>query len=141
MGVLRTALALSVPAAVLGGVCVRSQANDSGPVRPSIPYVATHSDVVRDMLWMANVGEDDVVYDLGSGDGRIVIAAVRDFRARRAVGIEIDPDLVRQSRKNAENAGVAERVEFIEGDLFKQDLRQATVVTLFLEPDRVRPRK
>ena len=102
------------------------------PLRPSIPYVATRNDAVQDMLYIANVGKEDVVYDLGSGDGRIVIAAVRDFGARRAVGIEIDPERIRESRENAEKAGVADRVEFIQGDLFTNDLRQASVVTLFL---------
>lgn len=130
MSISRTVLSVAI--AVSGVFCQSSQANDGQPTRSSIPYVATHSDSVRDMLWMANVGKDDVVYDLGSGDGRIVIAAVRDFGARRAVGIEIDPKLIQQSRKNAEKAGVADRIEFIQGDLFKQDFRQATVVTLFL---------
>jgi hypothetical protein len=102
------------------------------PARPSIPYVATRSDTVRDMLWMASVGKDDVVYDLGSGDGRIVIAAVRDFGAHRAVGIEIDPNRIRESQKNAQEAGVTDRVEFLKGDLFTSDFRQASVVTLFL---------
>ena len=102
------------------------------PARPSIPYVATRNDTVQDMLWIANVGKDDVLYDLGSGDGRIVIAAVRDFDVRRAVGIEIDPKRIRESRKNARKAGVTDRVEFIEGDLFMSDFRQASVVTLFL---------
>jgi len=71
---------------------------------PSIPYVVSHSDAVQDMLWMTNVGEDDIVYDLGSGDGRIAIAAVRDFGARRAVGVEIDPKLVSKSRDSARAA-------------------------------------
>jgi hypothetical protein len=109
----------------------------------AIPYVATRSDAVRDMLWMANVGTNDVVYDLGSGDGRIVLAAVRDFGARRAVGIEIDAERVRESRKQAEQAGVSDRVEFIQGDLFTNDIREASVVTLFLghEPNlKLRPK-
>jgi len=113
------------------------------PARTSVPYIASRHDAVRDMLWLADVGKDDVVYDLGSGDGRIVIAAVRDFGARRAVGIEIDPNLVRQSRENARKAGVTEKVEFIKGDLFTNDFRQASVVTLFLghEPNiKLRPR-
>jgi predicted RNA methylase len=63
---------------------------DTASPHSSIPYVATRNDAVRDMLWMANVGKDDIVYDLGSGDGRIVIAAVRDFSARQAVGVEND---------------------------------------------------
>ncbi len=102
------------------------------PAHPSIPYVATRNDTVQDMLWIANVGKDDVVYDLGSGDGRIVIAAVRNFSARRAVGIEIDPERIGESRKNTQKAGVTDRVEFMQGDLFTTDFRQASVVTLFL---------
>ena len=101
-------------------------------IRSSIPYVATRHDAVQDMLWMANVGNDDVVYDLGSGDGRIVIAAVRDFGARQAVGVEIDPARIQESRENAKKAGVTDRVEFIQGDLFTIDFRPASVVTLFL---------
>ncbi len=125
------------------GAGVRCAETNTSPVRSSIPYVATRHDTVRDMLWMANVGKDDVVYDLGSGDGRIVIAAVRDFGARRAVGIEIDPELIRESRENAHKAGVTDRVEFIQGDLFTNDFRQASVVTLFLghKPNiRLRPK-
>jgi SAM-dependent methyltransferase len=99
---------------------------------PSIPYVATRNDTVRDMLWIANVGKDDIVYDLGSGDGRIVIAAVRDFGARQAVGIEIDPNRIEESRKNAQKAGLTNRIKFIQGDLFTTDFSQANVVTLFL---------
>ena len=85
------------------------------------------------MLQMANVGPDDVVLDLGSGDGRIPIAAARDFGAR-AVGIEIDPGLVLLARDEARTAGVADRVEFKEGDMYEADLSAATVVTLFLNP-------
>jgi len=98
----------------------------------AIPYVATRNDAVQNMLWMADTGKNDVVYDLGSGNGRIAIAAVRDFAARRAVGVEIDPKLIQQSRENARKAKVADRVEFIQGDLFAADIREATVVALFL---------
>ncbi len=98
----------------------------------SIPYVATRFDAVRDLLWMAEVGTNDVVYDLGSGDGRIVIAAVRDFHARKAVGIEINPDLVRESRENAAKAGVTNGVQFIQGDLFTSDFSEASVAVLYL---------
>lgn len=125
------------------GVWVCCAQTDTLHARTSIPYVATRNDAVRDMLWLANVGKDDVVYDLGSGDGRIVIAAVRDFGARRAVGVEIAPERVQESQVNARKAGVADRVEFIQGDLFTNDLRQATVVTLFLghQPNiNLRPR-
>ena len=105
----------------------------SVPHTPStIPYVPTRHDTVRDLLWLADVGTNDVVYDLGSGDGRVVIAAVRDFGARRAVGIEVNPQLVRESRENAAQAGVASRVEFIQGDLFTNDFSLANVVVLYL---------
>jgi len=100
--------------------------------KSSIPYVATRNDAVQDMLWMANVGKDDIVYDLGSGDGRIVIVAVRDFGARRAVGIEKDSQRIRESWENAREAEVSDRVEFIQGDLFTIDISEASVVTMFL---------
>lgn len=106
------------------------------------PYVPTPEHVVLQMLELADVSSEDVVYDLGSGDGRIVIAAARDFGAR-GVGIEIDPELIKQARRNAEAAGVADRVEFRQGDLFEADLSDATVVTLYLWPDmnnRLRPK-
>ncbi len=139
----RTVLGICVVLAVLASSYAGSGETNTSPVRSSIPYVATRNDAVQDMLWMATVGKDDVVYDLGSGDGRIVIAAVRDFGARRAVGIEIDPQRIRESRENAQKAGVTERVEFIQGDLFANDFREASVVTLFLghEPNiKLRPK-
>jgi len=88
------------------------------------------------------ISKDDVIYDLGSGDGRIVIAAARDFGAR-AVGIEIDPRLVAQSALSAERAGVAGRVRFFHQDLFQADLSPATVVMLYLSEEvnmRLRPK-
>lgn len=98
----------------------------------SITFVATPEETVRDMLWMARVKPDDIVYDLGSGDGRIAIAAARDFGVTRAVGIENDPTLVEKSREAAEDAGVSDRVSFIEGDMFASDFSEATVVTVFV---------
>jgi len=98
--------------------------------------------VVEEMLRLAAVGKGDVVYDLGSGDGRLVIAAARDFGAR-AVGIEIEPRLVAASAGYARRAGVAHRVSFLEQDLFQADLGPATVVTLYLTRDlnlRMRPK-
>lgn len=98
--------------------------------------------VVRAMLELATVGPDDVVYDLGSGDGRIVITAAREFGAR-GVGIEIDPKLVERARQNAVSGGVADRVEFRVGDMYQADVRPATVVTLFLHPEpnlKLRPK-
>jgi ribosomal protein L11 methylase PrmA len=85
------------------------------------------------MLDLAQVNASDVVYDLGSGDGRIPIAAARRFGAR-GVGIEIDPKLVQESEENARRAGVEQLVRFITGDLFAADIRDATVVMLFLMP-------
>lgn len=99
--------------------------------RPDVIYVPTPAPVVDAMLALAEVGEGDVLYDLGSGDGRIPIAAATKFGIR-AVGIEIDPDLVATARANAHAAGVAGQVEFRQQDLFQADIGEATVVTLYL---------
>ena len=98
-----------------------------------VPFVESPEPVVNKMLELAEVGKDDVVYDLGSGDGRIVISAAKQYGAR-GVGIEIKPRLVEQARKNAKQAGVSDRVTFKQGDLFKADISDATVVTLYLLP-------
>lgn len=103
------------------------------PTQSDVPYVPTPEPVVDRMLELADVGPDDVVYDLGSGDGRIVIRAARKYGAR-GVGIEIDPELVKEARQNAKNAGVSDLVEFRQGDLFKADFSDATAVTLYLLP-------
>ena len=105
---------------------------DPGVVE-DVPYVATPPAVVDEMLRAAAVGRDDVVYDLGSGDGRVVITAARKFGAR-AVGVEIDARMVALSRANASRAGVASRVQILQQDMFTTDLRDATVVTLYLAP-------
>ena len=94
-------------------------------------YVPTSDTVVNAMLKLANVTKDDVVYDLGSGDGRIVIAAARNYGAR-GVGIDIDPERIEESNENATKAGVTDKVEFIEADLFESDFSEASVVTLYL---------
>jgi cyclopropane fatty-acyl-phospholipid synthase-like methyltransferase len=100
-----------------------------------VPYVPTPPPVVEAMLKLAGVKAGDVVYDLGCGDGRIVIAAVKDFGAKRGVGIDLDPDQVKQSQGNAKAAGVADKVEFKQGDVLKLDsVADATVVTLYLSP-------
>ncbi|MFO7277151.1 MAG: class I SAM-dependent methyltransferase [Pseudomonadota bacterium] len=107
-----------------------------------VPYVRTPERVVVAMLRLAGVDENDVVYDLGSGDGRIVIEAARRFGAR-GVGIDIDPERIREANENARAAGVADRVRFIQQDMFEADLREATVVTLYLVPQfnqRLRPK-
>ena len=98
---------------------------------PDIYFVGTPQPIVDAMLRLARVTSDDVVYDLGSGDGRIVILAAQKYGAR-GVGIEIDPKLVARSREIAREAGVEDKVSFIEGDLFKADVSAATVVTLWL---------
>lgn len=113
-----------------------------GFVVPGAPYVATPESVGHEMLRLAGVGPDDVVYDLGSGDGRLVIAAARDFGAR-GVGVEINPQLVGESQERAVRAGVADRLRFVWQDLFVTPLREATVVTLYLGDAlnlRLRPR-
>ncbi|MEI2415777.1 methyltransferase domain-containing protein [Orrella sp. JC864] len=100
-----------------------------------VPYVPTPEAVVQAMLRLADVRPDDYVIDLGSGDGRIAIAAVRDRQARGALGVDIDPDRVAEARANARNAGVADKVQFRQQDLFKTDFSQATVLTMYLLPD------
>ena len=98
--------------------------------------------VVRTMLQVAGVGPQDIVFDLGSGDGRIPIAAAQEFGAR-GVGIEIDPALVARAEANARKAGVADRVEFRVGDMYGADISAASVVTLFLHPEpnlKLRPK-
>ena len=94
------------------------------------------------MLKVAKVGKNDILYDLGSGDGRIVITAAKRF-GTRGVGVDIDPARIREARENAVKAGVAEKVKFLQQDLFETDIREATVVTLFLLPEvnlRLRPK-
>jgi SAM-dependent methyltransferase len=104
------------------------------PVRqPDIYFVPTSDEVADAMLQLASVRPDDVVYDLGSGDGRIVILAAQKYGAR-GVGIEIDRQLVERSREVARQGEVADRATFIQGDLFEADIRPATVVTLYLSP-------
>jgi hypothetical protein len=100
--------------------------------RPTLaPYVPTPQDVVDRMLAFAQVTSNDVVYDLGSGDGRIVITAAKKYGAR-GVGIDIDPERIAESRRNARDAGVTALVEFRRGDILQADVSKATVVTLYL---------
>ena len=109
---------------------------------PDVIYVPTPHEVVDDMLRLANVGKNDILYDLGSGDGRIPIAAAKKFGIK-AVGIDIDPERIKEATANAKKAGVSHLVTFRQEDLFKADFREATVVTLYLLPDlnvKLRPR-
>jgi precorrin-6B methylase 2 len=97
------------------------------------PFITTPPDVVASMLRFAGTGPADLVVDLGSGDGRIVIAAAREFGAR-GLGIELDAALVEKSRDNARAAGVAERASFLRGNVLSADISQASVVTIYLLP-------
>ena len=110
--------------------------------QPEVPYVPTTDEAVQAMLKLADVKKTDIVYDLGCGDGRIVIAAAKNYGAR-GVGIDIDPQRIREARENAKKAGVENLVRFEEKDLFDSDFHDATVVTLFLLPTinlRLRPK-
>lgn len=100
---------------------------------PDVIYVPTPQDVVDAMLKLAQVGPNDVLYDLGSGDGRIPITAAKTYGIR-AVGIDIDPQRIREANENARAAGVTDKVRFLNQDLFTTDIREATVVTLYLLP-------
>lgn len=100
---------------------------------PDVIYLPTPPEVVKAMLQLAKVSGSDVIYDLGCGDGRIVIEAAKSVGAR-GVGIDIDPERIAEANANARAAGVASRVQFRQDDLFQTDFREATVVTLYLLP-------
>jgi SAM-dependent methyltransferase len=104
-----------------------------GTVKLDVPYVPTPEAVVERMLEMAKVRGGDLLYDLGCGDGRIVIMAAQKYGAR-GVGYDIDPQRIAESNENAKKAGVTDRVRFVRGDLFAADLSDASVVTLYLLP-------
>ncbi|MGE3840176.1 MAG: cyclopropane-fatty-acyl-phospholipid synthase family protein [Vicinamibacterales bacterium] len=138
----RVALVLVLTTAV----CFSSQhlfAQAAAPTRtPDVIYVPTPEVVVDAMLKVAKVTKDDVVYDLGCGDGRIVIAAAQKYGAR-GVGIDIDPQRIAEANANAKKAGVTERVKIMQADLFTTNLSEATVVTLYLLPSlnvKLRPK-
>ncbi|MGE3956706.1 MAG: methyltransferase domain-containing protein [Vicinamibacterales bacterium] len=129
-------MALVAWCAVAGLVCgpAYAPAHAQGQQPLDVIYVPTPDAVVRSMLLTARVGPGDIVYDLGSGDGRIPIAAVRDFGATRGIGIELDPARIQEARANAAAAGVADRVQFLEQDLFAADFSGATVIAMYLLP-------
>jgi SAM-dependent methyltransferase len=109
--------------------------------RPDVIFVPTRELVIEAMLKAAKVGPNDIVYDLGCGDGRIVVAAAK--LGARAVGIDIDPVRIKEANENAAKAGVTGKVQFRQEDLFQADIREATVVTLYLLPSlnvKLRPR-
>jgi hypothetical protein len=120
--------------AILAFSC--ANAADLEPTKDAGPYVPSPQSVVSDMLRYADVGPADFLIDLGSGDGRIVLTAAKVFGAR-GFGVEIKEDLVRRSNEAAQKEGLAERVKFMKQDLFKTDMSQATVITMYLLPDTV----
>jgi cyclopropane fatty-acyl-phospholipid synthase-like methyltransferase len=134
---------LSIAALVLGAfVCTplaRQQAGTATQTttpqlrQPDVVFVPTPQEVVDVMLEMANVTKNDVVYDLGSGDGRIPITAATKYGAR-AIGIDINPQRIAEANQNLTQAGVGDRVRFLNQDLFETDISEATVVTLYLLP-------
>jgi ribosomal protein L11 methylase PrmA len=120
-------------------VCAQAQ---KAPRTPDVIYVPTPQEVVEDMLRLVNVKKGDVLYDLGSGDGRIPITAAKLYGVR-AIGIDIDPQRIAEAQENAKKAGVTHLVEFRQADLFMSDFREASVVTLYLLPElnvKLRPR-
>jgi hypothetical protein len=116
--------------------CGLAVAQDLQPIKDAGPYVPSPQSVVSDMLRYADVGANDFLIDLGSGDGRIVLTAAKVFGAR-GFGVEIKDELVKKSNEAAKNEGLADRVRFMKQDLFKTDMSQATVITMYLLPDTV----
>jgi cyclopropane fatty-acyl-phospholipid synthase-like methyltransferase len=126
---------LRLSCALLLAAAMPLAAQGRGTLRPlDVPFATTPHAAVAKMLEMAKVGPEDMVYDLGSGDGRIVIAAARDFGARAAIGVDLDPKRVAEGEENARQAGVADRVRFIRGDAFKVDFSEATVLAMYMSP-------
>jgi ribosomal protein L11 methylase PrmA len=124
------------------GTCVFAQQVDDEEQVGDVPYVPTPPEVVEVMLKLGNVGSKDFVIDLGCGDGRIVITAAQKYGARGR-GIDLNPVRIEEALGNLAKAGVSDRVKFVEGNLFEADLKDATVVTLYLLPDvnlRLRPK-
>lgn len=119
------------------------QADDQQPDKIVIRYVPTPAEVVEEMLKLAEVGKDDIVYDLGCGDGRIVVTAVDKFSAKRGVGVDLDPQRIQESKTNARDHKVDGKVEFRQGDVLDiKDLSNASVVTIYMSDDlnlRLRP--
>ena len=127
-------------AALLSGIPLAAQDTD---VHRDVPYVPTPPDVVESMLKLGSAHAGDVHYDLGCGDGRIVIMAVQKFGAARGTGYDIDPQRIKEANENAKQAGVTDKVKFILGNLFDADFRDASIVTLYLLPDvnlKLRPK-
>ncbi len=139
---------MNIPAAFLMSTllwgCALSNPPKEPPKKPAldVPYEPTSFGIAKEMLNLARVTSKDLVYDLGCGDGRIVIMAAKE-RGARGVGVDLDPERIRESRENARAAGVSHLVRFFEQNLFDTDIRQATVVMLYLYPEvnlKLRPK-
>jgi SAM-dependent methyltransferase len=128
---IKLALALVLTVAVAATTALGQAPTQQKVREPDVQYVPTPQPVVNEMLKLTKVTKNDVVYDLGSGDGRILITAAKVHGAR-GVGYDIDPERVREATENAVKAGVDKRVRFVLGDLFEADMKEATVVTLYL---------
>jgi SAM-dependent methyltransferase len=142
LSTLAAAFALAVPARGQEPAPERRVFLKPREAKKDVPYVPTSPEVVRAMIALAAVKSGDVVYDLGCGDGRIVIAAVQ-VAGVRGVCVDIDPERIADSRRNAAAAGVEDRIRFVRGDLFQVPIADATVVMMYLLPEvnlRLRPR-
>jgi ribosomal protein L11 methylase PrmA len=132
-----TLRSLTLCSALIAAVAVPAAAQTTaqpGQLRtPDVIFVPTPQEVVDAMLEVAKVTKNDVVYDLGSGDGRIPITAAKKYGAR-AIGIDIDPQRIKEANANAQSAGVTDKVKFLNQDLFTTDISEASVVTLYLLP-------
>jgi ribosomal protein L11 methylase PrmA len=136
-------IALAVACSLAAPLPLLAQAQKQPATQyPDVIFVPTPQEVVEDMLRLANVQKGDVLYDLGSGDGRIAITAARKYGIK-ATGIDIDPERIREANENAKKAGVTNLVQFRQENLFTADFRDATVITLYLLPDlnvKLRPK-
>jgi ribosomal protein L11 methylase PrmA len=132
MSIRTVAVLATIVVASVSGVSVAA-AQEPPARRPDVIYVPTPEAVVEAMLQVANVGKNDIVYDLGCGDGRIPVTAAKKYGAR-GIGIDIDPQRIKEANENVAKNNVGDRVKIVQGDLFEQDLSQATVVTLYLLP-------
>jgi SAM-dependent methyltransferase len=129
-------------ASILAGVLLACTAAAQVPVHLDVPYVPSPNAIVDGMLKLAGVKKGDVVYDLGCGDGRIVIAAARDYGAK-GVGVDLNPERIQEAKDNAQKAAVEHMVRFEQNDLFKANIAEASVVTLYLLPtvnEKLRPK-
>lgn len=135
--IMRARLLMMAAAALLlsGGVAAQVKFQGDGNVNLDVPYVPTPQPVVNRMLEMAQAGPNDIHYDLGSGDGRIVVTGARDYKVKKGVGVDIDPVRIREANANAKAANVTDRVTFMQTDLFRFDFTEASVLTLYLLPD------